>query len=198
MPIPSQTPTGAVADILWKDLLDGDACTTCGRCTAVCPATAAGKALDPRSIVLGLSKLVDSQTVAGKELVPSAFDNITDRALWDCTTCGACVYECPVNIEVYDKIIDLRRQLIDIGRVRRPCVPRWRACGAEKSVGLPTGATQCLERRSQASRACCWAKPGVGLLDRLCRLIRSFSAIDQPFDGLHSATGKCLFRYLGL
>ena len=117
VPIPSQTPTGAVADILWKDLLDGDACTTCGRCTAVCPATAAGKALDPRSIVLGLSKLVDSQTVAGKEPVPSAFDNITDRALWDCTTCGACVYECPVNIEVYDKIIDLRRQLIDIGRV---------------------------------------------------------------------------------
>ena len=60
---------------------------------------------------------MDSQTVAGKEPVPSAFDNITDRALWDCTTCGACVYECPVNIEVYDKIIDLRRQLIDIGRV---------------------------------------------------------------------------------
>ena len=115
-PIPLETPSGAVADILWKDLLDGDACTTCGRCTAVCPATAAGKELDPRAIVLGLSQLVDRQTTANGSK-PSAFDTITDRALWDCTTCGACVYECPVNIEVYDKVIDLRRQLVDMGRV---------------------------------------------------------------------------------
>ncbi len=48
---------------------------------------------------------------------PSAFQTISDRALWDCTTCGACVFECPVNIEVYDKVIDLRRQLVEMGRV---------------------------------------------------------------------------------
>ena len=112
-----ETPSGAARDILWKDLLDGDACTTCGRCTAVCPATAAGKVLDPRAIVLGLSGLVDRQTAAVDGSVPSAFETISDRALWDCTTCGACVYECPVNIEVYDKVIDLRRQLVDMGRV---------------------------------------------------------------------------------
>ena len=117
VPIPMETPSGAARDILWKDLLDGDACTTCGRCTAVCPATAAGKALDPRAIVLGLSGLVDRQNAAVNGSAPSAFERITDRALWDCTTCGACVYECPVNIEVYDKVIDLRRQLVDMGRV---------------------------------------------------------------------------------
>jgi Fe-S oxidoreductase len=83
----------------------------------VCPATAAGKVLDPRAIVLGLSGLVDRQTAAVNGLAPSAFETISDRALWDCTTCGACVYECPVNIEVYDKVIDLRRQLVDMGRV---------------------------------------------------------------------------------
>jgi Fe-S oxidoreductase/nitrate reductase gamma subunit len=117
LPVPMETPSGAAADMLWKDLLDADACTTCGRCTAVCPATAAGKSLDPRAIVLGLSRLVDRQTVAVNGSLPSAFETITDRALWDCTTCGACVAECPVDIEVYDKVIDLRRQLVDMGRV---------------------------------------------------------------------------------
>ncbi len=117
VPHPQRTPAGAVLDIAWKDLLDGDACTTCGRCTSVCPATAAGKALDPRQIVLGLSSLVDQQMKQGREAAPSAFQTISDRALWDCTTCGACVFECPVNIEVYDKVIDLRRQLVEIGRV---------------------------------------------------------------------------------
>ena len=117
VPAPLRTPEGAVGDISWKDLLDGDACTTCGRCTSVCPATAAGKALDPRQIVLGLSGLVDRQLGANNDSALSAFQTITDRSLWDCTTCGACVYECPVNIEVYDKVIDLRRQLVEMGRV---------------------------------------------------------------------------------
>jgi Fe-S oxidoreductase len=117
VPAPLTTPQGLVSDIAWKDLLDGDACTTCGRCTSVCPATAAGKALDPRQIVLGLSGLVDRQMDASNGTAPSAFQTITDRALWDCTTCGACVFECPVDIEVYDKIIDLRRQLVEMGRV---------------------------------------------------------------------------------
>lgn len=112
----SQRP-GSVDTISWKDLLDGDACTTCGRCSSVCPATAAGKSLDPRQVVLKLSNLVDRSVTSSNGDRPTAFDTITDRELWDCTTCGACVYECPVNIEVYDKIIDLRRQLVEAGRV---------------------------------------------------------------------------------
>jgi Fe-S oxidoreductase len=108
---------GSVTTISWKDLLDGDACTTCGRCSSVCPATTAGKALDPRQIVLKLSNLVDRNIAGANDKCSTAFDTISDRELWDCTTCGACVYECPVNIEVYDKIIDLRRQLVDAGRI---------------------------------------------------------------------------------
>jgi Fe-S oxidoreductase/nitrate reductase gamma subunit len=119
LPTPNRIPAGTVQDILWKDLLDGDACTTCGRCTSVCPATTAEKTLDPRAVVLSLSSLVtrqlSSRTAAA--VPPSAFDSISDSSIWDCTTCGACVFECPVNIEVYDKIVDLRRQLVDIGRV---------------------------------------------------------------------------------
>jgi ferredoxin/nitrate reductase gamma subunit len=114
---PGVVPTGAVFDLSWKDLLDADACTTCGRCTAVCPATAAGKALDPRAVVLKISDLVSRQAGVNGGGIPSALDTITAQELWDCTTCGACVSECPVDIEVYDKIIDLRRQIVEMGRV---------------------------------------------------------------------------------
>lgn len=117
-------PAGRTSDLSWKDLLDADACTTCGRCSSVCPATAAGKALDPRAVVLKLSDLVTRQTKANGAKPPSAFDTIRDQELWDCTTCGACVYECPVDIEVFDKIIDLRRQLVDLGRIS----PAARVC----------------------------------------------------------------------
>jgi Fe-S oxidoreductase len=127
---PEVVPSGSVSDMTWKDLLDADACTTCGRCASVCPATTAGKSLNPRDVVLKLSDLVTRQVLARTASVPSAFDTISDQELWDCTTCGACVYECPVNIEVFDKIIDLRRQLVEIGRV-------------------PTAARTCLESLEQ-------------------------------------------------
>ncbi len=121
---PEVVPSGTVFDMTWKDLLDADACTTCGRCASVCPATAAGKALDPRAVVLKLSDLVGRHAASATGRPPSAFDTIADQELWDCTTCGACVQECPVDIEVFDKIIDLRRQLVDIGRVS----PAARSC----------------------------------------------------------------------
>jgi Fe-S oxidoreductase len=121
---PEARPAGTVFDITWKDLLDADACTTCGRCTAVCPAAAAGKALDPRAVVLKLSDLVGRHASRNGGPNPSALDSIADQELWDCTTCGACVTECPVDIEVFDKIIDLRRQLVDMGRIS----PAARGC----------------------------------------------------------------------
>jgi Fe-S oxidoreductase len=107
---------GTTKHVTWKDLLDADACTQCGRCTSVCPATAAGKALDPRNVVLKLSSLVDRRLDSNGS-TPSAFEEVADQELWDCTTCGACVSECPVDIEVYQKIIDLRRNLVELGRV---------------------------------------------------------------------------------
>jgi Fe-S oxidoreductase len=117
LPALAPSPTGVVADLSWKDLLDADACTTCGRCTAACPATAAGKALDPRAVVLKLSTLISSEIAPFNGHRPSAFDTISDAEIWDCTTCGACVAECPVDIEVFHKIVSLRRQRVDSGRI---------------------------------------------------------------------------------
>ena len=111
-----------ISDFTWKQLLDTDACTMCGRCTSVCPAHLTGKPLDPREIVL---KTGEVMAATGKPLVPppigvdpeitvssdNIFERITSEELWACTSCRACDEICPVNIEILDKILDMRRYL---------------------------------------------------------------------------------------
>lgn len=118
-----------LAGFTWKDLLDFDACTECGRCTAVCPAHAVGKALSPRDIILDLqglmraqaqisdlkSELARAEPVAKHTLqtdVIGAVPATAPEALWQCTTCGACMEACPVFIEQMPKIVDMRRYLV--------------------------------------------------------------------------------------
>jgi Fe-S oxidoreductase/nitrate reductase gamma subunit len=111
-----------VAEFTWKQLLDTDACTICGRCTSVCPANQTGKPLDPREIVLKLGEvaaLTGSPPVsppvgldAGITVTAdSVFERVTAEELWACTSCRACDEVCPVNIEILDKILDMRRYL---------------------------------------------------------------------------------------
>ncbi len=111
-----------VEDFTWKQLLDTDACTMCGRCTSVCPAHATGKPLDPREIVLktgevmaatGDPKVSPPIGVDGEIAVSanSVFERITADEVWSCTSCKACDENCPVNIEILDKILDMRRYL---------------------------------------------------------------------------------------
>jgi Fe-S oxidoreductase len=100
----------------WKDLLDLDSCTECGRCTSVCPANTVGKQLSPRDIILDLRKQlsVDSRGSADAQR-PSLIGqhaSLEPEALWQCTTCAACVETCPVAIEQYPKIVDMRRFLV--------------------------------------------------------------------------------------
>jgi Fe-S oxidoreductase/nitrate reductase gamma subunit len=111
-----------VEDFTWKQLLDTDACTMCGRCTSRCPAHATGKPLDPREIVL---KTGEVMAASGSPAVSpplgtvqeitisssSLFERITADEIWACTSCKACDEVCPVNIEILDKILDMRRYL---------------------------------------------------------------------------------------
>ncbi len=111
-----------VEEFTWKQLLDTDACTMCGRCTSVCPAHATGKPLDPREIVLKTGEVmaatgspqvsppigVDDEIKIGAN---SLFERITSEEIWSCTSCKACDEICPVNIEILDKILDMRRYL---------------------------------------------------------------------------------------
>lgn len=112
-----------IEDFTWKQLLDTDACTMCGRCTSVCPAHATGKPLDPREIVLKVGEVMAATGDHGVVSPPIGVDAevtvsanaVTERVsgdeLWSCTSCRACDEICPVNIEILDKILDMRRYL---------------------------------------------------------------------------------------
>ena len=108
---------GRVEDLSWKQLLDLATCTECGRCQSQCPAWNTGKPLSPKLLIMSLrdnlfseaDRIMTRNREAGVEretLVPSV---IEPDVLWSCTTCGACVEECPVDIEHIDTIIDMRR-----------------------------------------------------------------------------------------
>ena len=104
----------------WKQILDGYSCTECGRCTNVCPANNAGKSLSPRDIFIQIRKrtsdkapLLANGVNEGEQFEKTlVHDYIDDKVLWQCTTCNACVQECPVMIEHVDSIVDMRRNLV--------------------------------------------------------------------------------------
>ena len=105
----------------WKQILDGYSCTECGRCTDVCPAANTGKKLSPREIIVNIRKrtgqkfpLILANEDPENELMTKTLvhNYITDDELWACTSCNACVYECPVTIEHLDSIIEMRRNLV--------------------------------------------------------------------------------------
>ena len=110
-----------ITDLSWKQELDLYACTECGRCQAACPAWNTGKPLSPKLLVMDLRdhlfeqgpKILEARKT-GQELEPIAIvpDVIDEEVVWACTTCGACMQECPVDIEHVDTIVDLRRNLV--------------------------------------------------------------------------------------
>jgi len=109
-----------IRDLTWKQLLDGFTCTDCGRCTSVCPANQTGKVLSPRKIIMNIRerttelaplvlKGAENPEITGHRLL----DNfITEEELWACTTCRACMEECPVMIEHVPAIVEMRRFLV--------------------------------------------------------------------------------------
>ena len=125
---------GKIEDFTWKGLLDMATCTECGRCQSQCPAWATGKPLSPKQVILDLrdhafakapyllaasdeerEKLPDAvKAEAERPLVGTAEDHgvIDPDVLWSCTNCGACVEECPVDIEHIDHIDGMRRHQV--------------------------------------------------------------------------------------
>jgi heterodisulfide reductase subunit C len=107
-----------VTDLTWVQLLNAYTCTECGRCTSVCPANQTGKELSPRAIMM---KTRDRIEEVGKNIDKngtfvadgkSLLDTITQEEIWACTSCNACVEECPVNIDPLSIIVDMRRFLV--------------------------------------------------------------------------------------
>jgi Fe-S oxidoreductase/nitrate reductase gamma subunit len=108
-PVSPEEPGAKVwTDFTWKQLLDFDSCTRCGRCQDVCPAYASGYNLSPRDIILKLNSYM-WQNSYGDSLHGNV---IASDELWACTSCGACVDKCPVFIDQLTSIIDMRRFLV--------------------------------------------------------------------------------------
>ncbi|WP_291129485.1 (Fe-S)-binding protein [Flavobacterium sp. UBA7682] len=118
--VPSKFGASDVQDLNWVQLLNAYTCTECGRCTSSCPANQTGKKLSPRKIMMDTR---DRLEVVGKNIdankgvfVPDnkslLNDYITPEELWACTSCNACVEECPVNISPLSIIMDMRRYLV--------------------------------------------------------------------------------------
>lgn len=127
---PELAPTGETAnmkfgakdvmDLSWKNLLDAYSCTECGRCSSACPANQTGKLLSPRKIMMDTRDRLEAvglniQNNGGKFIDDGKTllnDHISVEELRACTTCNACVQECPVSINPLDIIMELRRSLI--------------------------------------------------------------------------------------
>lgn len=114
-----------IQDFTWKQLLDLYACAVCGRCHADCPATLSGKPLSPREVILNLKdhllevgpQLLKGETPSANPGTAMIKDVLTEEVIWNCTTCYACQEVCPVGIEHTVKLIDMRRNLVEHGRV---------------------------------------------------------------------------------
>jgi Fe-S oxidoreductase len=103
---------GTREDLSKKQVLDLFSCTECGRCQEACPAWATGKPLSPKLLIMDLRDRVVAEAAGEVELQPLVPNAVIDQVVWDCVTCGACVRECPVDIEHIDTIVDLRRNLV--------------------------------------------------------------------------------------
>lgn len=110
--------TAKIEDFTWKQLLDLDACTRCGRCQDNCPAYLTSKPLSPKGVIVDLKAhlyevypvpLMTKPRESRRDMIA---DVITPEVIWACTTCGACQEACPVFIEHINKIIDMRRNLV--------------------------------------------------------------------------------------
>jgi len=107
-------------DFTWKHMLDFYTCADCGRCSDNCPANAAGRPLSPRFISIKARDYafrhypMFGHAGNGKPLIGNVY---SEDEIWSCTTCGACEEECPLLVENIDKIVDLRRGMIDDGNV---------------------------------------------------------------------------------
>ncbi len=138
-------------DFTWKHMLDFYSCADCGRCSDICPANAAGRPLSPRFLTIKARDYsfqhypVFGRTKQSETLIGGIY---SEDEIWSCTTCGACEEECPLLVEYIDKIVDLRRGMIDEGKVPQTLQKPLKAL---ESRGNPYGKME--KKRADWTRA---------------------------------------------
>ncbi len=183
-------------DFTWKHLLDFYSCADCGRCSDNCPANAVGRPLSPRFLTIKARDYafqhypMFGKPADGQALVGGIY---SDDEIWSCTTCGACEEECPLLIEYIDKIVDLRRGMVDDGNVPKSI---QKALKALESRGNPYGKLEKKKAdwtKDQALQESCEVKiaNGGGSAETLY-FVDSITAYDDRMQAIGRATARIL------
>ncbi|MFC7081964.1 heterodisulfide reductase-related iron-sulfur binding cluster [Halorussus caseinilyticus] len=118
---PEEIGHGSIEDFSWKELLDHDACTKCGRCSSVCPAKASGRPLDPRDVILDLKQYredLDAGRTEEKDIIADGGASvINSETMESCMSCMACMDACPVEIEHVEQFTQMNRRLTESGQM---------------------------------------------------------------------------------
>ena len=182
------------SDFTWKDILDFYTCADCGRCSDQCPANAVKRPLSPRFISLKGRDYAFSHFPLSGDFVaqePLIGDIYSEDEIWSCTTCGACEQECPLGIEYINKIVDLRRGMVDEGNVPQSL---QKPMSSLEKRGNPYGKME--KKRADWTKALedCEVK----ILDKKTTaetlyFVDSVSSFDDRMQELAQATSKILF-----
>jgi Fe-S oxidoreductase len=176
-------------DFTWKHILDFYSCADCGRCAEQCPAHAVGRPLAPRDLTIQARDHafrrypVFGEGRDGQPLVGGVF---SEDEIWSCTTCGACEAECPLLIEYIDKIVDLRRGLIDDGNAPQSLHKPLKAL---ESRGNPFGKLE--KKRAD------WAQGTIGVANgsvSTLYFVDSVTSYDDRLQSIGRATARILAR----
>ena len=183
-------------DFTWKHMLDFYACADCGRCSDHCPANAVGRPLSPRFITLKCRDYARrAYPLRGKVLggAPLIGDVLEADEIWSCTTCGACEEECPLLIEYIDKMVDLRRGMVDDGMVPQSL---QKPLSAIEKRGNPWGKME--KKRAEWTKVIADEVPvkeldGKGKAE-LLYFVDSITSFDDRMQAIGQATAKLLQR----
>jgi Fe-S oxidoreductase len=176
-------------DFTWKHILDFYSCADCGRCSDQCPSHAAGRPLSPRFFTTKARDYcfthypVFGSAGNGARLVGTIF---SEDEIWSCTTCGACEAECPMLVEYIDKIVDLRRGLVDDGNVPQSLQKPFKAI---ESRGNPYGKVQ--KKRADWANGSVAILGGNGPRDTLY-FVDSITSYDERMQSVARATARIL------
>jgi Fe-S oxidoreductase len=183
-------------DFTWKHVLDFYSCADCGRCSDNCPANAVGRALSPRFLSIKARDYafrhypMFGHVGNGKPLIGTIY---SEDEIWSCTTCGACEAECPLLVEYIDKIVDLRRGMVDDGKVPQSLQKPLKSL---ESRGNPYGKLE--KKRAEWASAAGWPQgPQVKTLDKrsgagTLYFVDSVTSYDARMQAIARATAKIL------
>jgi Fe-S oxidoreductase len=180
-----------IEDFTWKHLLDFYSCADCGRCSEQCPANAVGRPLSPRSLSVKSRDYLFrhfpmwGRPAEGQRLAGGLY---SADEIWSCTTCGACEAECPLLVEYIDKIVDLRRGLIDDGQAPQSL---HRPLKALESRGNPFSKAE--KKRADWAQGAVPVLNGAGGVDTLY-FVDSVTSYDDRAQAIGRATARILGR----